>query len=262
MQDRSFIKTGDGYRTAYRLDGPEDKPVLMLSNSIGTTLNMWDGQIEELTQHFRVLRYDMRGHGASDVPPGAYSIDRLGRDAIELLDALQLNQVHFLGLSLGGMVGQWLGIHAPERIGRLILSNTSPYLGPADQWDELIVKVKQETREETANRFLKNWFPTHLLESPVVEPFRSMLLSMDPQGFAGNYAAVRDMDMRRTNALIPVPTLVIAGRNDTVTLPEHGEQIAEAIPNAQLVMLPAVHMANVEQTAEFMKAVLSFLLSK
>ena len=128
------ITTGDGCRIAYRFDGPADKPVLLLSNSIGTDFTMWDPQIEPFSKHFRVLRYDSRGHGASGVPTGAYSVDRLGRDVIELLDALEISLVHFLGLSLGGMVGQWLGIHAPERIDRLILANTSAYLGPADQF--------------------------------------------------------------------------------------------------------------------------------
>src|SRR5579859_6125280 len=130
MNDTTFITTGDGYRLAYRLDGAETQPVLVLSNSIGTTLHMWDGQIDALTQHFRVLRYDARGHGQSDAPAGAYSMDRLGRDVIELLDALGIERAHFLGLSLGGLVGQWLGIHAPERIDQLILSNTSARLGP------------------------------------------------------------------------------------------------------------------------------------
>ena len=133
MSMKEFCTTGDGIRIAYRFDGPADQPVLLLSNSIGTDLSMWDPQIEGLTEHFQVLRYDSRGHGASDVPAGPYSVDRLGRDVIELLDSLNISRVHFLGLSLGGIVGQWLGIHAPERIDRLILSNTSSYLGPTEQ---------------------------------------------------------------------------------------------------------------------------------
>ena len=134
----SYISMGDGARIAYRLEGERDKPLLMLSNSIGTTLHMWDRNMEEFTAHFCVLRYDTRGHGASDAPAGPYSLDRLGRDVIELLDTLGLGKVHFLGLSLGGFIGQWLGARAPERVDRLILANTSPYLGPAPQWDERI----------------------------------------------------------------------------------------------------------------------------
>jgi 3-oxoadipate enol-lactonase len=265
MQDRSFFTTGDGYRIAYRFDGPADKPVLVLSNSIATTLNMWDGQIQALSQHFRVLRYDMRGHGASDVPVGAYSLDRLGRDVIEMLDALDIDQVHFCGLSLGGFVGQWLGVHTPERIDRLILSNTSSYLGPAEQWDRLITSVLQaKDMSATATMFLNNWFPRHMLEekNPVIEPFRATLLAMQPQGLAGCYAVVRDTDMRRTIALIPNPTLVIGGQYDTVTLPGHSELIAATIPGSKLVMLPAVHLSNIEYPTEFLKAILDFLLSE
>lgn len=265
MKDVSFFTTGDGCRIGYRLDGPAGNPVLVLSNSIGTTFHMWDGQIEELAKHFRVLRYDFRGHGASDAPAGAYSIARLGRDVIELLDALNISQVHFCGLSLGGMVGQWLGIHAPERIDRLILCNTSSYLGPASEFDRLIASVLQaKDMSETADRFLHNWFPPLMLEeeSAIIEPFRSTLLAMRPQGLAGCYAAVRDLDMRRTVALIPHQTLVIAGQYDTVTLPSHGELIAATVPGAKLVVLPVVHLSNIERPADFLRIVLEFLLSK
>lgn len=262
MNDVSFFTTGDGHRIAWRFDGEPGKPVLMLSNSIATTLHMWDGEIEALSKHFRVLRYDMRGHGASSVMPGAYSLDRLGRDVIELLDGLGIERVHFLGLSLGGFVGQWLGIHAPERIDRLILANTSPYLGPAAQFDEWIATVlRAEDMTETAEMFLHNWFPARMLEAnpPVIAKFRSMLLGIDRQGLAGLYAAVRDTDFRRTIALIPRPTLVIAGQYDTVTLASHSEAIAAAIPGAKLLILPAVHLSNVEYPAEFTQAVLEFL---
>ncbi|MGO4539485.1 alpha/beta fold hydrolase [Paenibacillus sp. 2TAB19] len=257
------ITTGDGFRIAYRIEGAADKPVLMLANSIATTMNMWDGQLAEFTRHFRVLRYDYRGHGDSDTPDGPYSFDRLGRDVIELLDALHIDRVHFLGLSLGGVIGQWLGIYAPERIHRLILSNTASYLGPPEQWEGLIASVLQpENLSEFADMFMKNWFPSHMLESEntLVTTFRNMVLATRPQGIAGSWAAIRDMDMRRTVTLINNPTLVIAGQYDTVTLPSHSEWIADAVKNAKLVMLPAVHMSNVEYETEFLHAVFEFLL--
>ena len=160
MQDLSFFTTGDGVAIAYRIDGDARLPVLVLSNSIGTTLHMWDGQIPALSRHFRVLRYDTRGHGASGVPAGAYSMDRLGRDVIELLDGLDIPRAHFLGLSLGGFIGQWLGVHAPDRIDRLILANTSAYLGPAPQWDARIAATLQAPdMTETAAMFLATGFP-------------------------------------------------------------------------------------------------------
>ncbi len=260
---RHFI-TGDGVRLAYRVDGAADKPVLVLSNSIATDLGMWDRQVPELAEHFHVVRYDMRGHGESGVPAGAYSLDRLGRDVLELLDSLGIERAHFLGLSLGGFVGQWLGIHAPERIDRLILSNTASYLGPAARWDEAINAVLEaEGMQETAERFLRNWFPIRLLEegSAVVEPFRTTLLATDRQGLAGSYAVVRDTDMRRTIALITSPTLIIAGEHDPVTTVSHSESMAKTIPGARLRIIPAAHMTHIEFPSEFMEAVLNFLRS-
>ncbi|QPC91388.1 alpha/beta fold hydrolase [Mesorhizobium sp. INR15] len=262
MNELNFVIIGDGTRIAYRFDGEAGKPVLVLSNSIGTTLHMWDGQIDELSQHFHVLRYDFRGHGGSSAPAGAYSLDRLGRDVIELLDALAIGRVHFLGLSLGGFVGQWLGVHAPERIDRLILSNTSSHLSPASYFDERIVATLQAPdMSETAEVFLNNWFPARMVAAnePVIEEFRAMLLGIDRHGLAGLFAAVRDADLRRPIALIPNPTLVIAGEHDTVTAASHSELIAAVVPGAKLVVLPAVHLSNVEYPAEFMRTVLDFL---
>ena len=262
MSANRSLTLGDGTRLAYRLDGDARLPTLVLSNSIATDLRMWDGQVADLARHFRVLRYDTRGHGGSGIPNGAYSIDRLGRDVLELLDALDIGRTHFLGLSLGGFIGQWLGIHAPERIDRLVLANTSSYLGPGAQWDGRIDAVlRAPDMSRTAEEFLANWFPAPLLESgsPLVEPFRAMLLATDRRGLAGAWAAIRDADLRRTIALIPRPTLVIAGRDDTVTSAEHGARIAATIPGAQLVVLPAVHLSNVERPAEFLQAVLAFL---
>jgi 3-oxoadipate enol-lactonase len=262
MTAPSTMTTGDGHRIAYRFDGPDDAPVLMLSNSIATTLRMWDADIPALTQTHRVLRYDLRGHGGSSVPAGAYSIDRLARDVIELLDHLALPVVTFVGLSLGGFVGQWLGIHAPERIDRLVLANTSPQLGPAAAFDEQIAEVlAAPDNAASADRFLHNWFPSELIDAgdPRLEPFRADLLALDPVGLAGCLAAVRDADFRRTVQLVEAPTLVIAGEFDGVTVPEHGAQIAAEVPGAQLVTLPVVHLANVERPEAFHAAVSGFL---
>lgn len=254
--------TSDGTRIAYRWDGPEDAPVLVLANSIATTLHMWDGTIPALSARFRVLRYDFRGHGASDAPAGDYSLDRLGRDVLELLDALRVQHAHFLGLSLGGFVGQWLGIHAPERIDRLILSNTFAQLGEAAYFNARIAELRSAPdMAASARGFLANWFPARMLESPdaVVEAFRAMVETTPPQGLAGSFAAVRDADLRRTVSLITRPTLVIAGSNDTVSNVGHGEHIAAAVPGARLLVLPTVHLPNIEQPAQYEQAVLDFL---
>lgn len=262
-QRSSFI-TGDGVRIVYQIDGEAGLPTLLLSNSIGTDLHMWDEQIPLLAEHFQVLRYDARGHGASDAPAGPYSLDRLGRDAVELLDALQLQRVHVLGLSLGGYVGQWLGIHAPARVDRLVLSNTAAYLGPAATWDTAIEQLLQAPdMVDTADMFMRNWFPQALLVSgnSVVERFRTALLSARREGIAGSWAAVRDADLRRTVRLIESPTLVIAGEHDTVTSVHHGREIAAAIPGARFEVFPTVHLSNVERPSEFVELVKGFLLT-
>lgn len=262
MSSIQHFVTGDGCRIAYRLDGADGLPVLVLSNSIATTHRMWDDCIADLSQWFRVLRYDTRGHGGSDSPVGPYSLDRLGRDVIELLDHLDIARAHFCGLSLGGFIGQWLGLREPERIDRLILSNTSPYLGPAPQWDALIRNLL-ETRDMAAmaDMFESGWFPASMRQdrSDIIDRFRAMIVATSPDGLAGCFAVVRDADLRRTNSLIDLPTLVIGGQDDTVTLASHSEQIALAIPGAQLVILPGVHMLNVERPAEFMALLRGFL---
>jgi 3-oxoadipate enol-lactonase len=263
VRERSpFVTTGDGVRLAYRLDGAPANPILVLANSIGTSLHMWDRQIPEFTAHFRVLRYDFRGHGSSDVPVGAYSLDRLGRDVLELMDGLGVAKAHFLGLSLGGFVGQWLGIHAPERIDHLILANTAAHLGPPARWDDAIANVLAAAdMRGTAETFLRNWFPARFLadDAPVVEEFRAMLLDTSREGIAGAWAAVRDADLRRAIALIRNPTLVIAGQHDTVTDLSHARAVASRIPEAKLLVLPVVHLSNVESPRAFTDAVIDFL---
>ncbi|MEM5423528.1 MULTISPECIES: alpha/beta fold hydrolase [Paraburkholderia] len=258
----SFLTTTDGARIAYRLDGRDDNPTIVLSNSIGTTLRMWDGQISALTQHFRVLRYDARGHGASSVPAGPYPLARLGQDVLELMDALDLARAHFLGLSLGGIVGQWLGVHAPDRIDRLVLSNTAPWLGPAARWDAPIAAVLQaDDMIDTAETFLRNWFPAHMLEAadPVVDAFRAMLTTTNRHGLAGSWGAVQEADMRESLAGIARPTLVIAGEHDTVTAASYSVQMAKTIAGARLLMLPAVHLSNIEFPERFNDEVVRFL---
>lgn len=262
MTSTRYFRTGDGCRIAYQLEGAEDRPVLVLSNSIATTLHMWDGQVAELARSFRVLRYDFRGHGESDASVGAYSMDRLGRDVLELLDSLEFGRVYFCGLSLGGYVGQWLGARVPERIERLILSNTSSYLEPASYFDEQIRKVlSAPDMSDTAEMFMRNWFPASMLEGPneIVARFRAMVLGTSPVGLAGCFAAVRDADLRRTIGLITAPTLVIGGEDDKVTLASHSEAIAAGIPGSELVLLPGVHLLNVEKPDGFMGAVMEFL---
>ena len=264
MSGNRHFTTGDGCRIAYRIDGADDRPVLVLSNSIATNLQMWDRSVAALSRSFRLLRYDTRGHGGSDAPVGAYSMDRLGRDVVELLDALNIDRAHFLGLSLGGFIGQWLGIFAPERIDRLILSNTSAYLASELHFDDQIRAVLEAPdMNGIADGFMRNWFPATMLAGPneIVDEFRNMVLTTAPRGLAGCFAALRDVDLRRAISLIAAPTLVIGGESDAVTRPSHSEAITATIANARLVLLPGVHILNVEQAERFNSEVLGFLES-
>ena len=235
--------------------------MLLLSNSLGTDMDMWAPQLATWTQAFRVLRYDHRGHGASDAPAGGYSIDRLGRDVIELLDALDLERVDFCGLSLGGMTGQWLGIREPRRIRRLILANTSSFMGPPSAWDARIALVREQGMAPLAQASVERWFTAAFAATgqAAIAPIAAMLQATNAQGYAGCCAAIRDMDMRGTVALVETPTLIIGGTQDPATPPPHGEALAKAIAGARLLMLEAAHLANVEQADAFGRAVTDFL---
>ncbi len=259
--ERRFVTVGDGCRIAYRFDGPEEAPVLLLSNSLGTRLEMWAPQMDAFTQAFRVLRYDSRGHGASASPLGAYSIDRLGRDVIELADALGVETFDFCGLSKGGMIGQWLGVRAPDRVRRLILANTSAYMGPPSGWQTRIEGVLSGGMAPLAEASLSRWFtPAFVAEAPqAVAPIRAMLLANHPQGYAGCCAAIRDMDQRHTAKLITHPVLAIAGANDPSASVAEAAFLADSARGGRLVELAAAHLSNVEQPDAFAEAVLQFL---
>lgn len=251
----------DGCRIAWQLEGPEDAPVVLLSNSLGTSIEMWQLQIASFTKRFRVLRYDMRGHGGSDAPEGAYGLDRLGRDVLELLDALGLDHVHFCGLSLGGMIGQWLGVHAPERLDHLVLANTASFMGPPLGWQTRIDAVLENGMSIIAEAVLQRWFtPSFLASSPqILGQVEHQLRATSSIGYAGCCAAIRDMDLRPVIGQISCPTLVIAGALDPATPPLQSAAIVSAIIGAQAAELEAAHLSNVERPVEFTRAVLDFL---
>jgi 3-oxoadipate enol-lactonase len=255
------ITTGDGTRIFYQFDGVEGRPVLLLSNSLGTTLEMWDPQIPALTGHYRVLRYDSRGHGRSDAPEGPYEIARLGRDAVELIDALNIETVHFCGLSKGGMVGMWLGIHEPDRIDRLVLANTSAYIGAPEVWNARIETVQRDGMAAIVPGVIERWFTPHFQQADpaAVERIASMLREIPPQGYVACCAAVRDMDQRAEIAAISAPTLVISGTHDGATPPAHAQLIAGEIAGAALVDLDAAHLSNIEQADLFTRNLVGFL---
>ena len=259
----SYLTCDDGCRIAYDYRAKAGLPVLILSASLGTAMALFDGQLGLLGEHFSLLRYDPRGHGASDAPDGSSSLDRLGRDVIELLDHLAIERAHFLGVSLGGMTGQWLGYRAPERIDRLVLANTSAHMGPPSGWAARIAAVQAEGMAAMIEPVLDRWFTPAFRQSQPerVEQVRRQLSATAPEGYAACCAAIRDMDMRAILPLISAPTLVIAGLQDPATPPEHAALLARSIPGSRLVSLEAAHLANVEQPDAFNWAVLDFLLA-
>lgn len=259
----AFFDTGTG-KLHYELAGPEHAPVLVLSNSLGTTMDMWLPQMPALLEHFRVLRYDTRGHGQSEVTPGPYSISQLGTDVLALMDHLKIKRAHFCGLSMGGMTGIWLGANAPERIDRLVLCNTSAAIGVPEVWNTRIAKVLQDGVVSIIDNVMERWFTQDFLKhAPTqVDRVKNMLRNTSPQGYVANCAAVRDMDQRAALAQINVPTLVMGGKHDQATPPEHGELIARAIPGARYVELNAAHLSNWETAQAFTQQVVDFLLEK
>lgn len=242
-----------------RLDGPEEAPALLLCNSLGTTLEMWEPQVPALATRFRLVRYDRRGHGRSPVPPGPYSIEDLGRDAIALLDDLGIDRTSFCGLSIGGMVGMWLASEVPERIDRLVLCCTAPILPPREQWLERAATVRAQGVAAIAEAALDRWF-TPLAPRSLVETFRTMLVETPAEGYAGCCEALADLDLRDRLAAIEAPTLVITGAEDPVAPPEAGELLAASISDARHVTIAgARHIANAEQPSTFTQHVLAHL---
>jgi 3-oxoadipate enol-lactonase len=231
--------------------GRDDAPVLLMGGSLGTTLAMWEPQVPELSATRRVIRFEHRGHGGSPVPTGPYTIDDLGGDVLAMMDRLGLERVSYCGLSIGGMVGQWLGINAPERVDRLVLICTAAYLAPASVWQERAAAVREAgSPEAVADAVLGRWFTAPYAEAnpDAVARYRAMICSIDPEGYAGCCEAIAAMDLRAGLGRVTAPTLVISGRQDPSIPPEHGQAIAETVSGARFELLdPAAHLASVER---------------
>ena len=260
------VQLADGVLN-YQLDGPEGAPVLVLSNSLGTNLHMWDTQVPAFAAHFRVLRYDTRGHGQSLVTEGPYSIEQLGRDVLSLLDALEIDKAHFCGLSMGGLIGQWLGINAPERLDCLVVCNTAAKIASPEVWNpriETVLRDREAAMVGLRDASIARWFtPAYSEANPEsAKRITDMLAATSPEGYAANCAAVRDADFRDRLGEIKAPLLVISGTADAVTPPSGGLFIQEHVPGAEYAEFHAAHLSNVEVGEPFSRRVIDFLLAR
>lgn len=255
-----FVQLDDA-RIHYSLEGPREAPVLLLSNSLGTNYSMWDPQAAEFLKNLRVLRYDTRGHGQSSVTPGPYSIEQLAKDVVTLLDLLNLDRVHFCGLSMGGMIGMWLGANAAERLDQLILCNTAAKIGTTESWDARIQAVRNNGMKQVAVSVIERWFsPAFREKAPaIVASTRKMLEEANPEGYTACCAAVRDFDFRGQLDKVRKPALVIAGAHDPATTPADGHYLVNRIQGARYAELNAAHLSNIEDRDRFNDVVSAIL---
>jgi 3-oxoadipate enol-lactonase len=247
------------------VEGPAEAPALVLSNSLGSTLGVWDRQMAALTRHFRVIRYDLRGHGASPVPTGPYDISDLGADVLALLDGLGVGRAHVGGLSIGGQVAMWLAANAPDRVERLVLCCTSPRFEPPEAWAARAATVRAEGAAAVADAVVSRWFTPAFAERfpELVREMRDMIAGTPAEGYAACCGVVERADLRPRLTSIQAPTLVIAGADDPAAPPEQAERIAAAVPRSRLAVVQhAAHLANVERPDEVNALILEHLLGE
>jgi 3-oxoadipate enol-lactonase/4-carboxymuconolactone decarboxylase len=256
-----LIEAG-GLRQYYRSDGPDDAPALIFSHSLGCDHTQWDMQAAALQSHFRVVRYDLRGHGATDVPAGDYSIEMLARDVLALAEGIGIGKFAWCGLSLGGMIGQWLGANGADRVTQLVLANTSPRFPDPSVMEARRRTVLEKGMASMEEPVMGRFFTVERVKAnpPVVAGIRRVLLATNPVGYAGCCAAVRDMNQQDLLASIHTPALIIVGDRDVSTPWQgHGEILAEKIAGARVEHLPTAHLSNLERPYSFTAALWRFL---
>lgn len=249
-------------KTHYKLQGTPNSPVLMFSNSLGCNLSMWDELVPYLLPYFRILQYDTRGHGHSELTPGPYSVELLGQDVIDLLDQLQIEKVHFCGLSMGGLIGQWLGIHHPERLHKLILSNTGSKIGTEAGWNERIQILVEKGMACIVDATMERWFtPSFRSKNPSrVAQLSQIFLDNRVAGYTACCAVVRDADFRGKLTAITTETLILTGDEDEVTNVDHAEKMRLEISGSQLKVLLARHLASTELPASYAETLIDFVV--
>ena len=256
--------TANGISIHYTMDGPGTAPVITLSHSLATDLSMWEPQMEPLVKSFRVLRYDTRGHGKTEAPQGPYSLEMLADDALGLLGALNIEKTFFMGISLGGMIGQVLGLKAPEVLSGLILCDTASRIPDEARsvWSERMEAVRQEGMESQIESTMARWFTPRFRDSrpEVIERVETMIRGTSPAGYIGCAHAIRELNLSEKIGRIRVPALILVGEEDPGTPVSASEEIHDGIRGSELVILhSAAHLSNMEQSEAFNRAVLDFL---
>ena len=257
----SFATTSSGTRIAYFTAGRPWRPALVFTHSLGSDHRMWDPQVQTLKSQYFIVSIDNIGHGESEVPPGDYSISGMAAAVLAVADAAELEQFHYCGLSVGGITGQWLGVHHPDRLLSLTLSNTAAKIGTAELWQERIITARDQGMSALVDGVIARWFSPGFADGHPAEfaVARSTLLTTDPIGYAGVCAALRDGDLRDAVGDIEVPTLVIGGLTDQATPIEQARSLHDAIAGSRLVELAAAHLSNLDSEAEFTTALDQFL---
>ena len=250
-----------GNRFHYELDGASGAPVLMLSNSLGTNLGMWRPQMEAFGRRLRVLRYDTRGHGASAITPGPYTVEQLAGDVLGLLDALDIRRASFCGLSMGGATGMWLATYAAQRFDKVVLCNTSARIGTIEFWNARIAMLRQGGLAPAASAIMERWFSAGFRgrDPKTVATMSAMLCATQLDGYVACCESLRDNDQRESITAIRLPVLVISGTRDVATPPADGRFIAERVPGARYVEFDTAHLSNIEVPEKFSETVLNFL---
>lgn len=245
----------------YEVQGAEKAPALLLLHSLGVDFGMWDPQMSGFLQRYRVIRYDVRGHGRSAVGAADCSIESLAQDALTVLDAAQIETAHWCGLSLGGMTAMWAAAHRAERVARLVLCNTSAHLPPTSLWQTRMELVRREGMRAVAPAVIERWFTAEFRSSKpeTVARIEGMLEATPPEGYAAACGAIAEMNQLNDIRRIAVPTLVICGASDPATPLPHSEALCDAIAQSRLLVLPTAHLSNVERPREFLAAVSDFL---
>ena len=253
--------TSNDAQINYQTFGDATKPALIFSNSLGTNFKMWQAQIDFFQQDFFVICYDTRGHGASSAPQGPYSIDQLGQDVVNLLDHLNVEQAAFCGISMGGLTGQWLAIHRPERFNQVVVCNTAAKIGQEQAWNDRAALVREQGLQPIASTAASRWFTEPFIQSnaTVVNNLQNDLAAGSAEGYASCCEALAKADVREQLKDITVPVLVVAGQQDPVTTVVDGQFMVEPIANSQLFEINASHISNVELPNEFNQAVKQFI---